>query len=331
MRMSLLVLVLAGCSNQLKGSGQCPIPAATGEPVVTNVPLFGQRAYFDDLHYAPALGKVLAAPEGVARMYLVDPDTLATTTIGTSGGTASADADAHTIFTVDRSNNRVDAYDAATGDKVASLPLDANPDYLRVVPGIGELWVTLPGADRIDVIAVTGSPPTLARVDSISIPGAPEGLTFGDGRGYTQAGGRVIAIDIARKLVVDESDTGCDASHGFAQVDDTYGLVFAGCKSSGGAAVLSRDGNELTGFEAGGGDAVLAYDSTRHHFYLRGDPGTTLAMVAVCRDGGMSAMAEVPIPNEGHASTIDGRGNVWIADATTGGLVRISDPFASTE
>ncbi len=331
MPLLLLVLALVGCSNRLKDPGQCPIPTATGEPVVTNVPLFGQPAYFDDLHFAPALGKVLAAPEGVARMYVVDPETLATTTIGTSGGTASADADERTIFTVDRSNDRVEAYDATTGEKVASLPLGANPDYVRMVPGGGELWVTVPGEDRIDVIGVTGTPATLARVDSIGVPGAPEGLTFGGGRGYTQAGGRVIAVDIARRLVVGEWNTGCDGSHGFAQVDEAYGLVFAGCKSSGGAAVLTREGKELTGFEGGGADAVLAYDSTRHHFYLRGDPGSTLSMIAVCRDGGMSVMAGVPIPNEGHASTIDGRGNVWLADATTGGLVRVSDPFASAE
>ena len=333
MRMSLLgiVLVLVGCSSQLKDPGRCPIPPAAGEPVVTDVPLSGEPAYFDDLHYAPALGKVLAAPEGLARMYVVDPETLMTTTIATTGGTASADADDRTIFAVDRSRDGVDAYDAATGEKVASLPLGANPDYVRVVPGGGELWVTIPGQDRIDVIAVTGTPPTLARVGAIALPGAPEGLTFGDGRGYTQAGGRVIAVDIARRIVVAEWDSGCDPSHGFAQVDDGYRLVFAGCKSSGGAAVLSQDGKELTGFEAGGGEAVLAYDRTRHHFYLRGDPGSTLAMLAVCRDGGMSVMAEIAIPDEGHASTVDGRGNVWISDATTGGLIRISDPFASTE
>ena len=332
MRTSLFlpVLALVGCSNQLQGPGECAVPAATGAPVVTPVPLLGP-AYFDDLRYSPALGKVIAAPEGEMWIFLVDPETLETTMIATGGGTASADADEQTIFSVDRFNDRVEAYAAATGDRLASLPLGASPDYVRVVPGGGELWITVPGQDRIDVVAVTGTPPTLARVDSIAIPGAPEGLTFGEGRGYTQAGGRVIAVDIASRLVVGEWDTGCAASHGFAQVDDGYGLVFAGCKSSGGAAVLSREGEEVGGFEAGGSDAVLAYDSARHHFYLRGDPGSTLAMLAVCRDGAMSVMAEVPIPNEGHASTVDGLGNVWLADATTGGLIRISDPFASTE
>ena len=32
--------------------------------------------------------------------------------------------------------------------------------------------------------------------------------------------------------------------------------------------------------------------------------------------GGMSVMAKVEVSDQGHASTIDGRGNVWLADAT---------------
>lgn len=325
----LLLVAIAGCGNDLPASGSCAIPAASGEVVVATVALAGQPAYFDDLHYAPALGKVLAAPEGVGRLFVVDPETHDVTTIATSGGTASADADDRTIFTIDRANDRVVAYDATTGAPSGSLDLDGNPDYIRVVPGGGELWVTVPGRDRIDVITVTGT--SLARVDTIAIPGAPEGLTFGEGRGYTQAGGRAIAIDIARKLVIGEWDTGCGTSHGFAQVDDGYGLVVAGCGSSGGAVVLTRDGKLRTGFEAGGDAAVLAYDRARHHLYLRGDPGSALAMIAVCPDGGMSVMAEAPISDEGHAATVDERGNVWIADATTGGLIVVSDPFASTE
>jgi hypothetical protein len=79
------------------------------------------------------------------------------------------------------------------------------------------------------------------------------------------------------------------------------------------------------------GAAVLAYDGARHHLYVRGVAGTTLAMLAVCPDGGLEVMAEIPISEQGHASTTDGRGQVWLADATTGRLVRIRDPFASTD
>ena len=331
MKHCFLPLLLVACGNDLPSAGECPTPTSTGEPVVTPVALVGQGAFFDDLHYSPALGKVLAAPEGVGRMFVVDPETLDVTTIGATGGTASVDANATTIFAADRGNNRIVAYDATTNEIVSTVDLDGNPDYLRVTPDGTEVWVTLPGKARIDVIAITGSPVALARVDSISIPGSPEGLTFGEGRGYTQTGGRAIAIDIAQRLVVGEHDTGCGRSHGFPQVDDTYGLVVAGCDASGGAAIVSHTGKKLTGFEAGGDAAVLAYDGARHHLYLRGDPGSNLMMLAVCPEGGMSLMAEVPISEQGHASTVDELGNVWVADATSGGLLRISDPFASTQ
>jgi DNA-binding beta-propeller fold protein YncE len=331
-RSFMLAFVLAGgCGNDLPSAGECAIPAATGDPVVTQVPLVGQAAFFDDLRYSPALGKVLAAPEGAGRIFVVDPETLEVAMISANGGTASVDADARTIFAADRGNDRIVAFDAASGALLTSIDLGANPDYVRVVPGGGELWVTLPGEGRIEVISIAEDPVALARVDSIRIPGAPEGLTFGEGRGYTQAGGSAITIDIAQRLVVGEDATGCGSSHGFPQVDDGYGLVVAGCGSAGGAAVVSREGKQLTGFEAGGDAAVLAYDGARHHLYLRGDPGSNLAMIAVCPDGGMTVMAEVPISDSGHASTVDELGNVWIADATTGGLQRVSDPFAGTE
>ena len=331
MRRAAVLFVLAGCGgNELPPQGACAVPLASGEPTVASVPLVGQAAVFDDLHYAPALGKVLAPPEGVGRLFVVDPVTHATTAIATGGGVASADADATAIYAIDRTNDRLLAYDAATGELVTSLALDGNPDYVRLTPDGGELWITIPGQDRIDVVAVTKNPLTFARVDAIAIPGAPEGLTFATSRAYTQASGRMIAIDIARKLVVGEWDTGCGVSHGFAQVDEGFGLVIAGCDAGGGAAVLAHDGELLTGYEAGGEAAVLAYDAARHHLYLRGDPGSDLKLIAVCPDGGMSVMAAVDIADEGHASTVDGRGNVWVADATTGGLLVVTDPFAST-
>lgn len=119
-------------------------------------------------------------------MYVVDPETLATTTIGTTGGTASADADATTIFTVDRSNDRIEAYDPTTGEKVASLPLGANPDYVRVAGG-GELWVTVPAA-AVASFAITdelsftrSSKRTAARRVGSSLVRASGGRTIASG------------------------------------------------------------------------------------------------------------------------------------------------------
>src|SRR5690349_20409165 len=120
-----VVAWLAGCSNDLPAPGACPIPAGA-DPVVTQVPLVGHAVTFDDLRYSPRLGKVIAAPEGVGRMYTVDPETLEVMTITSTGGTASADADERIIYAADRGTDSVVAFDATSGARVASVNLDGN-------------------------------------------------------------------------------------------------------------------------------------------------------------------------------------------------------------
>ncbi|HEU0033469.1 MAG TPA: hypothetical protein VFQ53_22715 [Kofleriaceae bacterium] len=323
---SCLLLVAAACGNDLPPPGECVVATGDGEATAVNVPLVGRAAGFDDVRYSPQLGKVVAAPEGTGRVFLVEPDSMATTQIAVPGGVASADASATTVYAADRGNDRIVAFDAASGAAGPTRDLGANPDYVRVAPTTGEVWVTLPGRDRVDVLDGASLQP----LGSVDVSGAPEGLTFDrGGRAYVQNGGRVIAIDVARRVVVDEWDSGCGASHGFPQFDDDYGLAIAGCRSNGGVGVIAN-GDAVAGFEAGGGEAILAYDPVRHHLYVRGDPGPTLDVLAVCSGGGTSVLARVPISDSGHGATADDRGHVWVADATTGGLIRITDPFPAT-
>jgi DNA-binding beta-propeller fold protein YncE len=214
------------------------------------------------------------------------------------------------------------ALDAVTHEELGTYGVEGGPDYVRVSPTTGEVWVTVPGRDRIDIIDARAT----MRVGSVALSGPPEGLTFdGDGHAYTNTGTRVATIDVARRVVVAEGDTGCGWAHGFPQADEEYGLVIGGCRDNGGAGVVSSGGDAVAGVEAGGGPAVLAYDPERHRLYLRGDPSDTLDVIALCRDGGMSVLASVPIPNAGHASTVDDVGNVWVIDAVHGGLVRITE------
>jgi hypothetical protein len=318
-----LVWSLAACGNDLPSAGSCDVPAGADAPTVMQVPLVGQAASFDDLRYSPQLGKVLAVPEGTGRLYIVDPDTLEVTMAGVPGGAGSVDASATTIFVADR-GGRIVSVDATTLQQTGSQTVSGTPDYVRFSPSTNEVWVTLPGGDRIEILDAA----TLGPITSIDLPVAPEGLVFdAGGRAYTQGGGDAIAIDVARRLVVGEWNTGCGSSHGFPQVDDAYGLVIAGCSSNGGAAVLTDSGDLRSGFEAGGSAAILAYDGARHHLYLRGDPGSTLDILVTCPDGGLGVLARVPISNRGHGATADDRGHAWVCDATTGGLQRITDPF----
>ena len=194
--------------------------------------------------------------------------------ISVPGGSASADASATTLYVVDRSGARIVAFDIASTMMTVAHPLTADPDYLRVSPTTGEVWVTVPGRNRIDIL----EPTNLAVVASVTTPSPPEGLTFDtQGRAYVNGDGAVVAIDVARRVVVGEWDVGCGYSHGFPQIDLEYGLAMGGCRPNGGVGVTTISGEQRAGYEAGGGPAVLAYDSTRHHLYVRGDPSATLS------------------------------------------------------
>jgi hypothetical protein len=322
-----VLVMLAGCGNDLPSTGTCAVAPTNGVPDVMPVPLIGGPAGFDDLRFSPELGKVVAAPEGTGRIFLVDPDSLATVELSSPDG-SSADANATTVFATDNVANRIVAIDIATNQIVATRDIEGNIDYVRYAPSTDEVWVTVPQLDRIAVLDAA----TLALVDQVALPVAPEGLTMDtSGHAWTQGSSKVIGVDVANRTVIAEGSDGCGFSHGFPQVDEGYGLVIGGCHAGGGIAVLTTAGKLLHGFEAGGGAALLAHDPIRHHLFVRGDPGGTLAILGVCRDGGLAVLASVPISERGHGATVDDRGHAWIADATTGGILRVTDPFPSTE
>ena len=326
MRTHAMLVFLAGCSNSLPPLGTCEVAAGTDQPTVEQIALGGPGGY-DDLAFSLPLRKIVAAPEGLGRVHLVDVDTGTFTTIPVLPGTGSADASATTLYVADRDGMRIGAYDIATGALLQTHALETEPDYVRVSPTTNEVWVTLPGRNRVSALDAK----TLAVVGSVTTPAPPEGLTFdGAGRAYVNNDGTVVGIDAARMSIVGEWDDGCGYSHGFPQIDLAYNLAIGGCRPNAGVGVSTMSGELRSGFEAGGGAGVLAYDPVRHHLYLRGDPSPKLTILAVCPTGEMSVLATAAIPDRGHASAADDLGNVWLGDATTGGVVRVTDPFPGT-
>jgi hypothetical protein len=327
--------IFLGCvactGNNLPGPGNCMAPSTTVQPTIDSIRLASGVLSFDDLRYAPDLGKVVAVPEGSGTLYLIDPDTGAFTTIAVPAGTASADGKGSTVYGADRANRQIVIVDTVAGQVSGKAALDAYPDYVRASPTTDEVWVSLPGAGRIDTFAISGSPITLSPAGSVSI-GDPEGLFFdGAGHAYTNDSGRVVQIDVATHAAVASWNDGCGASHGFPQADVALGLAFGGCETNGGASVVSTaTGAKLAGIEAGGGAAILAYDQTLHHLYLRGDGGSTLDLVGVCAGGSLATLASLTIPSRGHGATADQRGHAWICDPENGGILRVTDPFPAS-
>lgn len=326
--------VSAGCAptNDLPAAGDCSLPtAAIDPPVAEPIPLTGASASFDDLWFSAALDRVIAVPQGSGSVYLVDPASAEVHELAElPSGCASADATASHVFVADRGGRRILAVDPQSADIVAIAELASRPDYVRLAPGGTELWVTEPGDDRIEIVAIADGP-TLTSAGFVAVAGGPEGIAFAGARAFAHRfDGPLVAIDVATREVIDTWDTGCAAAHGIPQVDETRGLVFAGCASAGGAAVLDLDdGEPLAGFEAGGGEAILAVAPALGRFYLRGDPDGELAILGVCESGELTQLARVDIAPRGHGMVADTHGNVWICDAPGGGLQRVRDPYGA--
>src|SRR5258705_8819472 len=106
--------VLAACGNSLPPAGECMAPPGGGTPVVESVHLGGDM-YFDDLAYSPALGMVVAAPESTDAVYLIDPVTMAVTTLDVPGDVATADATGDLVFAAQRPFT-IDILDPVAGE-----------------------------------------------------------------------------------------------------------------------------------------------------------------------------------------------------------------------
>ena len=329
-RCCLIALLAFACAkNELRPIGQCSNADSTAPPNAEPIALAPGPAPFDDLTYSASLGRVMAAPVNVGTVYLIDPDSLEVTRIeNLPRSVASVDEGKGWLFIADRGNDSILTVDPDSKTIVSTLQLDSNPDYVRYSAATGEVWVTEPRADRIEVLSLAEDG-ALSHAAFISVPGGPEGLAFDIGRrrAYGHASGDMAVVDIDQRRQIDAWPTGCGASHGIPTVDEARGLVFAGCSNGGGGSMLDADdGRELAGYEVGGGAAILGYSPMLGHFYLRGDPGKDVAVMGVC-ESGMSLLGTVTVSNEGHGMVADDRGHIWVCNRETGGVFRVTDRY----
>ncbi len=317
MKRTILLVTLAACAPN----------ADTGPDagtVATRVELPGVSGGvgWDDINYSATLGRViaLARSHGVA---LVDPDTLDVTVLTGLGDAASATEGAGVLFVADRSVRRIVAVDPDTGIGIATAPLSRWPDYVRFDETNSEVWVTEPGAG-VEVLAFDPDGPSLTVVDFVATSG-PEGLAISSlrRRAYVHgSGASIVAIDLDGRSVVDSWSYGCDGSHGIPAVDETDGMLLAGCGRGGVHLLDIADdaGTDLGGHGVGDGAPLMAFSSTTGRFYARSDPGGKIESFTPA--SGLPEGATLDGSETGHCLVADDRGNVWTADADTGELVR---------
>ena len=295
---------------------------------------------FDDLMFSPKLHRVLVPAGRTGNLDLVDPATREVTAIagfskeskfggGHGQGTTSADEGRGLLFASDRSKRLLVVVDPARRAIVASVELAAGPDYVRFVPPTGEVWVTEPGAEQIEIFSIPkDGAPTPARVGLVHVAGGPESLVVDAtrDRAYTHLWkDSTVAIDLHAHAVAGRWKNGCDGSRGIA-LDEERALLFAGCDEGKATAMDLRKGGTVVGTAATGqGVDVIAYSPQLHHLYVPGEDSATMTVLDVAVEGKLSPLTTVPTAKGAHCVAADDRGGAWICDPHGGRLLLFKD------
>jgi DNA-binding beta-propeller fold protein YncE len=297
---------------------------------------------FDDLRFAPGLGKVLVPGGRTGKLFLVaggSPvieiagfSTAATFEGGHDFGVTSADEGRGVIYATDRTSEKLVVVDPAAGRIVASVRLGGHPDYVRYVDTRHEVWVTEPDAEKIEVFSlVAGAPP--AHAADIGVRGGPESLVVDSkrGRAYTHLWkGATVAVDLATRALVATWPNGCTGSRGI-ELDVERGHLFAGC-AEGRAVVLDVvTGKKLGEAPTGAGVDVIAYAPALHHLYVPAAKAGTLSIFGVTAAGTLKPLAGGHGAAGGHCGVADAKGDVFVCAPNRGALVLTVDAAPATK
>ena len=297
---------------------------------------------FDDLQYSSALHRVLVPAGRSGNLVLVNPDSLDTTVVGgfsKSGsydgghdfGVTSVDEGGGLLFVTDRTNSRLSVVDPATKTVVGTAHIGASPDYVRFVPQTNELWVTEPGASRIEVFSLpTNGDSNPTSVATVPIDNGPESLVIDATRGlaYTHRWqASTVVIDVQSREVVGEWPNGCASSRGLA-LDESRRFFFSGC-SEGTISVLdaAHDGRILSSIARGAGFDVIGYSASLGHLYAAGTACACLIVLGVSESGELSFLGRFDATDSAHCAAADDRGHAWVCDPDGGQLFRVTDSF----
>jgi outer membrane protein assembly factor BamB len=313
---------------------------ALAQPAPTVVPISGGAAGigFDDLRYASALGRVVVPAGGAAAIVLVEPGSWKLTRIGGLGtvkdfggghddGITSADEGRGFLFAADRSAQRLLVVDPKDGTVAASANLAGSPDYVRFVQPTGEVWVTQPDKERIEIFRLEGNPPRPVHEDFLEVPGGPESLVVDVARGlaYTNLWkSTTVALNVRNRAARAKWANGCEGSRGIA-LDAERGFVFVGCAEGAGVALDARTGKMLGRLKTGKGIDIIDYSPGLRHLYLPGGKSATMGIVSVSAAGGLELLAEVPTAAGGHCVVADDSGHAYVCDPQGGRILVVAD------
>ena len=223
---------------------------ADGQPAPEAIPVPGgaNGVGFDDLAYSAELHRVIVPGAGTGALLLVDPGDWRITSLaglserktfqgGHDDGVTSADAGRGFLFAIDRTAKRLLVIQPQDGHVAATARLAGSPDYVRFVAPTGEVWVTEPDDEKIEVFRLEGNPPAPIHDGSVEVPGGPEALVVDGARARAYSNlwkGTTVAIPLRNRTVAAKWPNGCEGSRGLA-LDPDRAFLFVGCAEGAGA------------------------------------------------------------------------------------------------
>jgi DNA-binding beta-propeller fold protein YncE len=319
--------------------------AAQSPPAPPAIPVPGGEGGvgFDDLRFSPRLDRVIVPAGRTGSILLVEPgqwridritgfSTQARPGGGRGVGVTSADEGRGFLFAADRSAKRLLVVDPSTGRTVGGTNLAGGPDYVRYVEPTGEVWVTEPENDRIEIFRLEGNPPAPRHDDFLAVEGGPESLVVDGPRGVAYVNlwkGETLAIRPRNRSVLAKWSNGCSGSRGLA-LDAERDYLFVGCAEGRGVTLDPKTGRVLGSVRSGDGVDIIDYSPALSHLYLPGGRSATMAIVEVSGTGELSLLGTVPTAQRAHCVVADRSGNAYVCDPGAGRILVIPDPFGSS-
>jgi len=306
-------------------------------PASIPVPSGEHGVGYDDLQLAPASRRVLVPAGGTGTLFLLDPATRALAAVpgfsagafhgGHDQGTTSAAEVAGPpvrIVATDRETRTLRVVDPGALKIIGSVDLAAKPDYVRVVPSTGEVWVTEPSRKQIEVLRFADATAgRLARVAIVPVPDGPESLVIDEARGraYTHAWTtRTFAVDLHARKVVSSWPNGCRASRGVA-LDAARGLLFTGC-AEGRATVVDLKTEKVVSTAPTGPDVdSIGFAAPLGHLYVPAGGDGRLYAFRVSPDGKLALLGTKATAVDAHTAAFDPASRTVFVGAPRSGAV----------
>jgi|GEM_PF-2277236 len=328
-------IALCGLSLAL-GAGR--VMAATH---LIQLPYQGNGLGFDDMTFAPSLNRVVVPASQSGALAMINPtnqqvskwDHIVLKGQGPDhdgAGTTSADTGDGLVFASDHQNRALVAVNPANGRVVALAGLASDPDIVRYVAPLNQVWVTEPKIHKIQRFKASGgSRPSLQLLGSITVPqGAPELLAVDPAHQAVYADqrpGTTLKISLRSLKVVASWPNTCQRDQGLA-LAPSRNLLFVGCHEGKVVALNTADhGKEVSHAQVGAGVDLIAWNPYLQHLYVPGSYSATLSVLKLTSHNQFKRVATVPTVKHAHCVTTDNRHHAYICDPDQAAIMVYQD------